>query len=240
MQANLIFLDTETTGIDQGRLIQLAYKKRGDKNVFVEYYKPPVPIEIEAMAVHHITEKKIADKPPFGKSGAYAELSGLLADSIVVAHNAKFDLGVLEAEGIKTNRHICTLKVALSMYDYPSYKLQYLRYLWGIDVDEATAHDAGGDVMVLEGIFEHMAKDYASIYGTTEDKTIDAFVDISNKPVLLRRVNFGKYAGKTFEEVKALDLGYLQWMGTLQDKDDNFIYTVKHYLGGDLGVADHG
>ena len=78
---NLIFLDTETTGIVNGRLIQLAYKKQGDANICVEYYKPPTPIEIEAMVVHHITEKHVANRPPFLKSPAYEKLQALLPDS---------------------------------------------------------------------------------------------------------------------------------------------------------------
>ena len=61
---NILFLDTETTGLENGRIVQLAYKNRGDKDTFVEYYKPPVPIEFGAMGTHHITEKMVANEPP--------------------------------------------------------------------------------------------------------------------------------------------------------------------------------
>jgi exodeoxyribonuclease X len=229
MKQNLIFLDTETTGIENCRLIQLAYKKQGDKDIFVEFYKPPVPIEIEAMAVHHITEKKVAGAESFEKSEAFKTLTVLLPDSILVAHNAKFDMGVLEREDIKTPHYICTMKVAQSMYDCPNYTMQYLRYLWGID-DEAVAHNAKGDVIILEKVFGHMANEYASIHNTSPEETINAFVEISKNPILLRRANFGKYTGKTFEEIKAADRPYLEWMGSLKDKDEDFLYTVTYYL----------
>jgi len=237
----LIFLDTETTGIAEGRLIQLAYKKRGrgpgsrneDDIIHVEYFKPPVPIEIEAMAVHHITEKHVAGKKAFGDSKAHRELQALLDEpgTILVAHNAKFDMDILAREGVKLGRFICTMKVAQSMYDLPQYKMQYLRYLWDIEDDEATAHDARGDVAILEKVFDHMVIGYGNAHGVSEADAIEAFIEISRNPVLLRRAAFGKYAGKTFEEIKAADPGYLQWMSTLADKDEDFAYTVKYYLG---------
>ncbi len=161
MKTDLLFLDTETTGIE-GRLIQLAYKKRGDEHVFVENYKPPVAIEIEAMATHHITERMVAGKTPFAGSRDHKKLSEILKDSVLVAHNAAFDMGMLRKEGITIHDYICTWKVAQSMYDYPQYKMQYLRYLWSIDdIPEAHAHSAAGDVMVLEKVFDHMAEEYA-------------------------------------------------------------------------------
>lgn len=245
MKQNLIFLDTETTGIVDGRIIQLAYKKQ-DSNVggriikektLVEYYKPPVPIEIEAMAVHHITEKHVADKAAFTGSKTHHELQALLTDpaTILVAHNAKFDMGILEREGMTMGRFICTMKVAQSMYDLPMYKMQYLRYLWGIEDDEATAHDAEGDVAILEKVFDHMLAEYSAAHAATASDdakiaTIEAFVAISKNPILLRRATFGKYAGKTFEEIKTTDVGYLQWMATLADKDEDFAYTVNYWL----------
>ncbi|MCR4328384.1 MAG: exonuclease domain-containing protein [Patescibacteria group bacterium] len=230
MKHNLLFLDTETTGMENGRVVQLAYKKEGDADTFVAYYKPPIPIEIEAMVVHHITEKHVADKPAFATSETRATLSELLTDSILVAHNAKFDIGILANEGVSTQHSICTLKVAQTMYDYPMYKLQYLRYLWGIDIAEALAHDARGDVAVLEKAFEHMATEYAASHNLTAEETIEAFVEITRNPILLRRASFGKYVGKTFEEIKKIDRDYLRWMGTLKDKDEDFLYTVQHHL----------
>ena len=231
MQTNLLFLDTETTGIENGRLIQLAYKKRGDAAVFVENYKPPVPIEIEAMATHHITERMVAGKTSFVGSKDHEKLSELLKDSVLVAHNAAFDMGMLKKEGIEIGNYICTWKVAQTMYDYPQYKMQYLRYLWGIDdIPEAHAHSAAGDVMVLEKVFDHMAEEYAREHKLSEEETIKAFVEISSKPLLLRRATFGKYAGKTFEEIKTLDPSYLRWMATLTDKGEDWTYSVNYYL----------
>lgn len=227
----LLFLDTETTGLEHGRLIQLAHKKRGDAATFVEYYKPPVPIEFEAMGVHHITERMVADAAPFSETETFKSLPATLASAILVAHNAAYDIGILKTEGIETPRHICTYKVAYRMYDLPNHKLQSLRYRWGIEVPNAVAHDAAGDVDVLELVFEHMLAEYIEREGCSEADAISAFERITAEPTLLRKVTFGKYAGMSFEELAKTDPDYLRWMrDKLTDKGDDFLHTVRHHL----------
>ena len=52
-----IFLDTETTGTEKkDRLCQLAYKTETGK-IVNQLFKPPLPIAIEPMSIHHITNK---------------------------------------------------------------------------------------------------------------------------------------------------------------------------------------
>lgn len=229
---NIIFLDTETTGLTDGKLIQLAYKIKGQDTMFVEYYKPPVPIEYEAMGIHHITQKQVDDKPAFKDTETYKTLPKLLSDGILVAHNAKFDIGILNNEGVATGRYICTYKVAYRLYDYPNHKLQSLRYRWGIELDEARAHDAEGDVLVLEKAFEHMLTDYCQREKVTEEKAIEYFIQISKEPVLLKSLSLGKYKGMTFEEVKVKDIEYLFWMRDKMDnKTEDLIFTLEYHLG---------
>ena len=109
-----IFLDTETTGNGpDDRLCQIAFKPEGGQAV-CELFNPGKPISIDAMAIHHITEKMVADKPPFQESDAYAKLKELVSDinNVIVGHNAKFDMQMLDREGISTQRVICTIKLA--------------------------------------------------------------------------------------------------------------------------------
>jgi DNA polymerase III epsilon subunit-like protein len=92
-----IFLDTETTGngLDD-RLCQIAFKPENGPAVF-ELFNPGKPISIDAMAVHHITEKMVADKPPFMGSETCDKLRELVSDekNVIVAHNAQFDMTML-------------------------------------------------------------------------------------------------------------------------------------------------
>jgi hypothetical protein len=66
--AMFIYLDTETTGNGpDDRLCQIAFKPENGQAV-CELFNPGRPISIDAMAIHHITEKMVADKPPFRKA----------------------------------------------------------------------------------------------------------------------------------------------------------------------------
>jgi len=198
-----IFLDTETTGTEKDdRLCQLAYKLETGE-IVNELFKPPLPIEIEAMSVHHITNEMVADKPAFKDSPEYQKLAALLNDdkNILVAHNAKFDADMLVKEGVHPKRIICTLKLARHLDSegkIPRYSLQYLRYFLGIKI-EATAHDALGDILILEKLFERLFAKMSKDIGpaAVENK----MVDISSKPVLLSRMYFGKHKGVRFRDI---------------------------------------
>jgi exodeoxyribonuclease X len=225
---NLIYFDTETTSKDEGRIVQLAFKE--DSNATeVLFFKPPVAIDIEAMAVHHITEKRIAEEKPFEfyRDGVRNAFAGRIA----VAHNAQFDIAVMKREEFEIKDFICTYKVAQRLYDLPMYKLQYLRYLWGIEI-KATAHDAEGDVDVLAMVFDKMASEYMRENGKTADETIADFVKITNCPTLLRRVMFGKYRGKTFEEIYKENPQYLEWLKKQDELEPDLRFTVNYWLSG--------
>ena len=102
----------------------------------------------------------VQDKPPFKESDEYEKLQKLVSDinNVIVAHNAKFDMQMLDREGISTQRVICTIKLARYLDKngvIPKYNLQYLRYFLGLEI-EAKAHDALGDILVLEGLFSRL------------------------------------------------------------------------------------
>ena len=245
MKKTLIFLDTETTGnMPEDRLCQLCYKIE-DKTVN-EFYKPPVPISIESMAIHHITPKMVADKPAFVGSPEFAELETLFAeDGIFVAHNAKFDIGMIEKEGLQVGKFIDTYRVARNLDPegkIPSYKLQYLRYLLGIEI-EAAAHDALGDVLVLEQLFERLLKKIMETENLSRETAIDQMIDISSKPVIFRFFTFGKYKNKSLDEVVTVDRPYCMWL--LDQKrqnptdEEDWIYTLRYYLQSDEKTTAH-
>ena len=233
----LIFFDTETTGNEEKDfLVQIAYKTN-DEN-FTGLYKPPTKIPPEASAVHHITNKMVAEKPTFKESTDQPIIKKLFEDkdSVVVAHNAPFDLMIIKKEDINPNKFICTLRVARELDKegkIERYNLQYLRYLLDLDV-EATAHDALGDVLVLEKLFARLLKKLIETENLNEAEAIEKMIEISSHPSLLRSFNFGKHLGKKIEDVLATDRGYLEWL--LAQKlesdqiDEDWIYTLKHHL----------
>lgn len=233
----IIFFDTETTGITtDDKLCQLAYKI-GD-TIFCELFNPGKPIPFEASAVHHISNNMVADKPMFTASGDYLAIKDLADsdDAIWVAHNAKFDILMLKNEGIIPKNVICTLRVARALdkaRKFSQYKLQYLRYALDIDI-QATAHDALGDVLVMEKLFDRLL---ASIEKETGDRdgALARMIEISATPTIYTDFTFGKYNGKKIADVLATDRGYLEWFlkSKLEsdDQDEDWIYTLRHYLG---------
>jgi len=264
----IIFFDTETTGgTEHDRLIQLAIKERptspplrqgfegrgkatkGKGNVFVHnaIYKPPVPISIESMAIHHITEKMAAEKPLFVDAPEYAELKELFEheDTVAVAHNAAFDIAMMARENIAPAQTICTYKVARALdpeEKLGNYRLQYLRYLLGLEV-EATAHDAFGDVLVLEAVFERLygkMREQKTLLRQgsegqgSEEESLREMIEISARPMLFTTLRFGKHKGKKIEDVARTDASYVQWLLAEKKKDPaseaDWIYTLEHHL----------
>ncbi|MFA6524076.1 MAG: exonuclease domain-containing protein [Candidatus Paceibacterota bacterium] len=234
----IIFFDTETTGnTEKDFLCQIAYKI-GEES-FTGLYKPSVKIPPEASAVHHITNKMVADKISFSESPDSKKIKELFEDenSVVVAHNVQFDLMIIKKEDIIPKNSICTLRLA--RYLDPEgkierYNLQYLRYLLELEV-EAIAHDALGDVLVLEKLYERLKKKLMESENLDEEKAVEKMIEVSSHPSLLRSINFGKHNGKTIEEILNIDPGYLEWL--LKQKlesdqvDEDWVYTLKHYLG---------
>ena len=236
----IIFFDTETTGNEpKDFLCQIAYKFAGvGGEKFNELYSTPIRIPPEASAVHHITNKMIAGKPLFGESPDREKIKKLFEDkdTVVVAHNATFDLMIIKKEDIVPANFICTLRVARALDPdgkIERYNLQYLRYLLEIEV-EAQAHDAMGDVMVLEQLFERLLKKIMETENIDEAEAIKQMIEISSHPSLLVTINFGKHAGKKVEEVARIDKGYLEWLLAEKLKsdalDEDWIYTLKYYL----------
>lgn len=257
----IIFFDTETTGNEPKNdfLCQIAYKIANPNSseqaseTFCELYKPSIPIPPEASAITHITNKMVADKETFAGSMGHKRIKELFEDpnSVVVAHNAKFDIAIIDKENIHPSNFICTLRVARYLdkeNKIPQYKLQYLRYFLDIEI-EAEAHDALGDVLVLEKLYERLYKKVLEeirknplpLTGTPpsqegeEMRVIEKMIEISSKPSLMNLFNFGKYNGKTVEEVANIDRGYLEWMLAQKelnsDNEEDWIYTLKYYLG---------
>ena len=208
---NLIFIDTETTGLNEDdRLFQVAYEFQGKE--YSELFKPPVPISCGSMEATHYTNKDIEDKESFQNSEMKKHLEEILSKNIFVAHNAKFDIKMIEKEGLKVGKFIDTLKVAQFLDPQgklEAYRLQFLRYCLDLDVKEAQAHDALGDIRVLKALFlrlfEKMKKDLGE-----DEKVIQKMIEISSQPTIIKKFSFGKYLGEFVEVVAEKDKGYLE------------------------------
>lgn len=179
----------------------------------------------------------VADKLPLKESASYKIIKELFENenSIVVAHNAKFDIGMLAKEDIVPKNVICTYRVANALDThgkYKKYSLQYLRYALDFDI-EAQAHDALGDVMVLEMLFKRLFDAIKKDLG--DDRAVlEKMIEISSQPILIKEFGFGKHIGKKISDVVQLDKGYLEWLlkSKLENEqdDEDWVYTLNFYL----------
>ena len=188
------------------------------------------------MAVHHITNEMVADREVFVNSKAREDLIKLLSDHVVVAHNAGFDIQILKNEGVEVGEYIDTLRVARHLLDSESYGLQYLRYSLNLKV-EADAHDAWGDILVLEALFTYLQKVIMRDFNISSDKDVLAkMLELTKTPVLLEVIVFGKYKGWEFSKIALEDRGYLEWLYKSEsekselEQNEELVYTLRHYL----------
>lgn len=244
-----ILLDTETTGAGEtDRIIQLGFMVLEGKNVTVynDLCTPEVPIAYGAMEVHGITPEMIAGAPACTETPAFRALCEFnTPDNVLIIHNASFDLGMLAKEAFVPNmRVIDTLRCARHLFDdEEAHRLQYFRYrlgLYKIEEEEAKslgievkAHDAIGDVLVLKLFLSELRKRLEERYGSINP--IDKLVELTQTPVFYTRaLKFGKYKGKTLNEIAEFDKGYLSWMaGNMESLDEDMRYSIGRVLGGE-------
>src|SRR2546421_12761907 len=98
-----IVFDTETTGLDpaQGdRLVEIGCIELLNRfptgNVFHHYLNPERDMPEAAFKIHGLSIEFLKDKPRF--EDVAEELAAFIGEAPLVAHNAMFDLGFLNAE----------------------------------------------------------------------------------------------------------------------------------------------
>lgn len=241
-----MLFDTETTGaMPEDRIIQVGgiLLNSGEKPlVFDELCSSEVDIKIEAMEVHNITPNMIENKAPFIKSEFYRVLQEINnSQNYLIAHNISFDLGMLEKEGFKVQMQLIdTLRCARHLLDdMPYHRLQYLRYaldLYKIEEDEAAklgitikAHDAIGDVLVMKLLLSKLTQIAKEKYSLSGIDAVNKLVELTNTPVFVKILKFGKYKDKSLEDIALSDRGYLNWLLST-DLDEDLEYSIKRVL----------
>ena len=160
-----IIFDTETTGLDPkggDRLVEIGCIEMVNRvetgSTFHAYFNPERSMPAAAEAVHGLSDAVLADKPLFAaRVGEFLEFIG---DSPLVAHNAGFDFGFVNAEltrlgmaPLDKGRMIDT--VALARVRHPGAKLSLdaLCSRYGIDRSHRTRHGALLDSELLAQVY---------------------------------------------------------------------------------------
>lgn len=163
---NIIFIDTETTGLGRdARIVQVAWIKSGK---LTKRMIAPDGFEIpaEATAKHGITtEKALAVGLPF-KDVTLELHAAIMASEMLVCHNTAFDKRMMAQEFSRLGfafpkiAESCTMLGSTDFCAIPSkdgFKWPSLKELHHklFDYDFAGAHDAGADISAtLQCYFE--------------------------------------------------------------------------------------
>jgi DNA polymerase III subunit epsilon len=160
----LVF-DTETTGLDplQGdRLVEIGCIELVNRfptgKTFHCYFNPERDMPEQAFKIHGLSSEFLSDKPLFADK--VEELIAFLGDAQLVAHNAMFDLGFLNAEleragraAVNRERMIDTLVIARRKHPGGSNRLDDLCQRYSIDNSRRTKHGALLDAELLAEVY---------------------------------------------------------------------------------------
>lgn len=160
-----IIFDTETTGFDPltgDRMVEIGCIELLNRvptgATYHCYYNPQRAMPAAAQAVHGLSDAFLKDKPLF--AGKADELLEFLGDSMLVAHNARFDFGFLNHElrkagrvEVSMERMIDTVAMARTAHPGAKHSLDALCSRYGIDRSHRVKHGALLDAELLAQVY---------------------------------------------------------------------------------------
>lgn len=165
VSSRAVLFDTETTGLDPltgDRVIEVAAleleRDLPTGRSFHAFIDPERDIPPEATRVHGMTRADLRGKPRFADIAD--EMLAFLGDGPLVAHNAPFDFGFLDAElarigrpALGRDRMVDTLAMAKARFPGLPNSLDALCRRFGIDLSERTSHNAVLDCKLLADVY---------------------------------------------------------------------------------------
>ena len=156
-------LDLETTGLSfrTEKITEVGIMKIKNGEVIDEFscfVNPEKPIPQKVVEVTNITDDMVKDAETIDK--VFPKILEFVGDSVLVAHNADFDIGFLKYNAKQlgyelNNTYVDTLRLAKSLFpDFKKYKLGFIADKLGIVVE--VAHRALDDVDTTVKVFNVM------------------------------------------------------------------------------------
>src|ERR1700733_6083279 len=160
-----IVFDTETTGLDPAfghRVVEIGcvelFNHVPTGQTWQTYLNPEREMPVEASIVHGLKDEFLAKQPLFAKvADKFLEFIG---DAPIVAHNAGFDMGFINAEltrhgfaPLAEDRAIDTVKMARRMFPGAPASLDALCKRFGVDATNRQLHGALLDARLLADVY---------------------------------------------------------------------------------------
>lgn len=181
-----IIFDTETTGLDPNhpdtpdRLVEIGFVElmgleRTGRELHL-YFNPERDVPEEVVRVHGLRREFLERHPKFGDQ--VAQILDFIADTPLVAHNAAFDQGFINAELIRAGypaqpaqRFVDTLPIARKRFPGASCSLDALAKRFQLDrygFDLASRKGPGGHGALVDARI--LAEVYLQLRGGREQK----------------------------------------------------------------------
>jgi DNA polymerase-3 subunit epsilon len=164
-----VVLDIETTGLSPRRghrIIEIgAVSIEGGHitNEFCSLVKIDREIPLQTQRIHGISNEMLEGQPAADE--ILPKFYDFLRDSIIVAHNARFDVGFLRHEFNRfslrfNNKSVCTLKISRMLYPgLSNHRLDTVyRHLFGEIAVNVQRHRALDDARMVAEIWLEMVK----------------------------------------------------------------------------------
>ncbi|ARQ95267.1 DNA polymerase III epsilon subunit [Bradyrhizobium phage BDU-MI-1] len=158
-----VIFDTETTGLDrkEDRVVEIGCVEIVDLmptgRTYHQYVNPLQPVKKDAYRVHGIGDVFLSSKPTFRR--IHKDFLEFIGDARLVAHNASFDMGMINEEldrlGIDplTNEVVDTLELAREKHPRRKHTLDALCSIYNIDKSRRTTHGALLDSELLAQVY---------------------------------------------------------------------------------------
>jgi DNA polymerase-3 subunit epsilon len=235
----ICFFDLETTGIDisKDRIVEIAIFKvfpNGNSESKTWLVNPTIRIPEETIAVHGITNEKVANEPTFAELAS--TVYNMIKDSDLAGFNSdRFDIPLLAEELLRAgvefdmkNRVAVDIQTIFHKKEERTLGAAY-KFYCGETLENA--HSAEADTMATYEIlksqydrYDDLPQDMKSLSEyTTRKKTADfaGFIIIDKDGE--EAFSFGKHKGVKVDKVLETEPGYFSWI----QNADFPLYTKK-------------
>jgi DNA polymerase-3 subunit epsilon len=161
-----IVFDTETTGLEaeSDRLIEIGCVELENLlptgREFHTLINPMREVHLDAARVHGFTWEKLRGYPIFAEQKVMGAFLAFIGDAPLVAHNASFDRGFINAElrragkpALADDRFVDTLKLAQAKFPGAPASLDALCRRFEISIEHRALHGAIKDARLLAGVY---------------------------------------------------------------------------------------
>ena len=235
----IVFFDLETTGINIGndRIVEISILKvfpNGNKESKTWLVNPEIEIPADASAIHGITNEKVVTEPTFKELAS--KVNEMIGGADLAGFNSnRFDIPLLAEEFLRAgidfdmnNRKAIDVQVIFHKKEQRTLSAGY-KFYCGKELEDA--HSAEADTNATYEILKAQLDKYDDVENSVDflseysmhSKRADfaGFILFNDKDQEI--FSFGKYKGRTVEEVLKENPGYNAWI----QNADFPLYTKK-------------